>query len=217
MGYTDNITDNFQVPGSSSRYSFSLAFQSFRVFLRKQNLRTEKFCCSIDTPPASSSAGTLRSVLASGGEYTPEITTAYFGITSWSRFPCPSFSWFPSTQPLLSHSCPAPLQAHTSASKWSIGFRLHTWHYCTNWKPSNSLLLGGLVHVKKSGNLAAKETFNLIPGCTSKIFASLLKKPTISELFSTKGTVDLSTGKLPCKNKSFGKTVNSQVSARLQP
>lgn len=208
MAYTDNITSKCLTP-----YLATLSIQFltvFRGFLRKQNLGMEKFCCSIDRVPASTSAGTLRLVLASRGEYTPEITMTYFAHIL-ILFPLPIFLVVPI------HT----IHCTTSAPHLSIQakhqFQAPSWILDTlpqNWKPSNSLLLGGLVHVKKIGNLAAKETFNLIPGCKSKSFAWLLKQVTISEIFSPKVTVDLSTGKtLTQKKKCFGKTANSQVSA----
>lgn len=211
VGYTDDITRNFQMPNLASRYSFNPAFESFGFvfFLRKKNLRIEKFCWSIDRGPAS----TLRSVLASGGEYTPEITKAYF-VRILILFPLSIFLGVPihTISALLLLSC-ATSTPHLSIQV-KHQFQTPSWILDTLLQNGKrTLLLGGLVHTRKSGNLAVKETFNLIPGCRYKTFASLLKQSTISEIFSPKGTVDMSTGKLRCKKTCFGKTANSQLSA----
>lgn len=148
--YTDDITCNFQVPNLASRYSFNLAFESFGVFfLRKKNLRIEKFCWSIDRGPASTSAGTLRSVLASGGEYTPEITKAYF-VRILILFPLSIFLGVPihTISALLLLSCV------TSTPHLSIQvkhqFQTPSWILDTLLQNGKcTLLLGGLVHTRR--------------------------------------------------------------------
>lgn len=127
-------------------YSFDLVFESFLgfFFLRKQNVRMEKFCCSIDRVPGSILAGTLRSVLVSGGEYTPEIITSYFAPIL-ILLPLSIFLVVPL------HTIPALLllSCTTSTPHLSIQvkhqFQAPSWTLDTllqNWKPSNLLGTG---------------------------------------------------------------------------